>query len=187
MGNWCHWCEQPSESSQCCLYLNGINFTIRGGAEHRNLCLSQLTFGKEQDPNNPNESVDYVEYTEFGSKNRPGGRKQLNLTNKSVRYYSQPSLGNCCHVQVLQFYISKLPQAAVEKDIFYCKPIKKKKDEKLWYCAVSLGHNTLDKKLKEIFALANLDPDGKSNHSLCAMCHVSHLFQGRIMPTFQKS
>ena len=56
----------------------------------------------------------------------------------------------------------------MEKDIFYCKPIKKKKDEKLWYCAVSLGHNTLDKKLKEIFALANLDPDGKSNHSLCA-------------------
>ena len=49
-----------------------------------NTCLSRLTFGKEQDPNNPNESIDYVEYIEFGSKNRPGGRKQLNLTNKSV-------------------------------------------------------------------------------------------------------
>ena len=49
-------------------YLNAL----RGGAEHRNLCISQLTFNKE--------TIDYVEYTEFGSKNRPGGREQLNKT-----------------------------------------------------------------------------------------------------------
>lgn len=94
--------ETPLSLVNAVFYLNGIDFTLRGGAEHRNLSLSQFHFGSKNDPNNPGKNVDFVEYTEFGSKNRPGGRKQLNLTNKSVRYYSQPSLGNRCHVYLLQ-------------------------------------------------------------------------------------
>ena len=132
-----------------------------------NTCVSQLTFNKEQDPNNPNETIDYVEYTEFGSKNRPGGRKQLNLTNKTVRFYSQ-NPHDRCHVHLLRLYISKLNEASVSKDAFYYKPIKKVVDGKPWYCSVPLGHNTLDRMLREIFISANLNPDGKSNHSLRA-------------------
>ena len=43
-----------------------------------------------------------------GSKNRPGGRKQLNLENKTVRQYAQRSAGERCHVYLLKLYISKL-------------------------------------------------------------------------------
>ena len=54
-----------------------------------------------------------MEYTEFGSKNRPEGKKHLNLTNKTVCYYAQPVLGNKCHVLLLRLYISKLSPAAI--------------------------------------------------------------------------
>lgn len=171
--------ETPSSLVNAVFYLNGINFTLRGGGEHQDLCLSQFQFGSENDPDNPDKTIDYVDYTEFGSKNRPGGRKQLNLTNKSVRYYSQPSLGNRCHVHLLCLYISKLPSAAVERDFFYCKPLQQVTNEDVWYCAVPMGHNTLDRKLKEIFTSADLNTDCISNHSLCATL-ISRMYNAKV-------
>ena len=112
-------------------------------------------------------------------KNCPGGRKQLNLTNKSVRYYSQPLLGNRCHVHLLRLYISKLPSVAVEKDLFYCKPLQQVTNEDVWYCAVPMGHNTLDRKLKEIFTAADLNTDCISNHSLRATL-ISRMYNAKV-------
>ena len=60
--------ETPSSLVNAVFYLNGINFTLRGGGEHRDLCLSQFQFGSENDPDNPDKTIDYVDYTEFGSK-----------------------------------------------------------------------------------------------------------------------
>ena len=90
---------------------------MRGGEEHRSLSLSQIKFGEE-------DNTEYMEYTENSSKNRPGGNKQLNLENKVVCFYSQPSLGERCHV-LLKLYISKLLEESVKKDLFYCRPLKK--------------------------------------------------------------
>lgn len=81
---------------------------MRGGEE---LSLSQIKFGEE-------DYTEYVEYTENSSKNRPGGSKQLNLENKVIRFHSQPSLGESCHVHFLKLYISKLPEESVKKDLF---------------------------------------------------------------------
>ena len=91
-------------------YYNGLNFALRGGSEHRDLCISQFVFSSEsvQDGDSM-KSITFVEYTKFGSKNRQGGKKQLNLANKSVWQYSQPSLGTRCHIYLLQPYLSKLP------------------------------------------------------------------------------
>ena len=33
--------------------LNGINLVLRGEREHRGLKLSQFTFGRREDPNDP--------------------------------------------------------------------------------------------------------------------------------------
>jgi hypothetical protein len=155
-------------------YLNGINFTLRGGAEHRQLRVSQLKFNVDEQ-----DKLEYVIYTEYGSKNRPGGRKQLNLSNKAVRFYSQQSLGSRCHVYLLKLYISKLPQTAIDKDLFYCKPLSKLLTDKPWYCAVPVGHNTLDKKLKEIFLAAGIDSHGKTNHSLRATS-INRMFHAKV-------
>ncbi len=62
-------------------YYNGINFCLRGGEEHRDLRETQLRFASDLASGN---EVEFVEYIEHGSKNRPGGRKQLNLDNKTV-------------------------------------------------------------------------------------------------------
>ena len=61
--------------------------------------------------------VCYV-YTEYGSKNRSGGLKQLNMGNKVVRQFESP--GDRCHVSFLDTYFMKVPQEALDKDNFYC-------------------------------------------------------------------
>ena len=141
-----------------------MNFTLRGGDEHRSLSLSQITFGDEPDPADPTKVIKFVEYTENGSKNWPGGSKQLNLYNKTV-HYEQPLLGDWCHVHLLQLYVSKLPSSAIEKNYFYCKPLAKFRED-LWYSSQPLGHNTLDKQLKQIFQMDNFKTENKTNHSL---------------------
>ena len=94
--------HSPESLLNAVFYYNGLNFTLRGGDEHRNLSLTQITFGNEPDPADPTKVIKFVEYTENGSKNRPGGCKQLNLYNKNVRHYEQPLLGDRCHVHHLQ-------------------------------------------------------------------------------------
>lgn len=117
-------------------YYNGVNFVLGGGEEHRSLKLSQFVFDSIPDPEVPGKMLDYVNYTEHGSKNRPGGSKQLNFLNKTVLYYAQPQLGDHCHVSLLKHYISKLPPSLEGKDIFYCKLLKVIKNESQpWFTA----------------------------------------------------
>ena len=142
---------------------------MRGGEEHRSLLLSQIKFGEE-------DNTEYVEYTENSSKKRPGGNKLLNLENKVVRFYSQPSLGEHCHVHPLKLYISKLPEASVKKDLFYCRLLKKFSDDGPWYCNMSLGHNTLSSTLK---TMAGLTTERKTNHSL-RVTSISRMFQAKV-------
>ena len=95
-------------------YLNGINFVLRGGDEHRKLKLSQFTFRDTHDPDNPGELIRCVEYTEHGSKNRHGGRLQLNQDNKVVMQFARPETG------VMYFYLSYISRNFL---IVHCKPI----------------------------------------------------------------
>ena len=124
--------------------------------------------------------IEYVDYTEFGSKNRSGGRKQLNLDNKTVHQYAH-ELGNRCHVYLHKLYISKLAPAAIDKDIFYCKPLVMvpNNDSKPWYTAVPIGHNKLNQKLKDIFSKAHLNTDKKSYHSLRATS-ISRMYRASV-------
>ena len=116
MEYWSYWVGHSTQSSKCCLLFkwNKLYFARRLGTQEF-MYISINVFGTD-------DQVAYVEYTDFGSKNRPGGKKQLNLTNKTVHYYAQPALGNKCHVLLLRLYISKLPLTAIEHDNFYCKP-----------------------------------------------------------------
>ena len=91
------------------------------GMNIRSLKVSQLRFSTVSDPDNPQPTVDCMEYTEQVSKNRPGGWHQLNLENKTVVQYARQQEGESCHVHLLQLYISKLPASALERDIFLYK------------------------------------------------------------------
>ena len=121
-------------------------------------------------PERPGEDTECIEYHEHGSKNRPGGRHQLNLTNKVVVQYSHPELGSRCHVYLLRLYLSKLPEIAFQRDIFYWKALDKVPDsaDQPWYSRSVVGHNTRDKYLKQMLEAASIESKEKTNHSLRA-------------------
>ena len=76
--------ENPKSLLRAVFYLNGKNFCLRGGEEHRGLKISQLK--KEREP------LCYV-YTENASKNRTGGLAQMRVKNKVVKIESVPAAG----------------------------------------------------------------------------------------------
>ena len=90
--------RHPRGLLRAVFYYNGKNFCLRGGAEHRNLKLSQFT-----------KFSDHNIYTENASKNRQGGLAQLRMENK--RY--SVDAGKRCHVHILDMYIKKLPEDVI--------------------------------------------------------------------------
>ena len=107
-------------------------------------------------------------YNEKASKNRPRGINRVHLNHKSVTIVANPQAGSSCDVFLLDRYLSKRPKNAVEKDIFYCKPlaVAPSSQDSPWYYAVPVGKNVLGTMVKDMCAEAGLEGK-KSNHSLC--------------------
>ena len=99
-------------------FFNGKNFCLRGGIEQRNLSPSQLK--REYVEVGGKKLVRYT-YTEYVSKNRSGGIKQLRENNKEVHQYESTNLERC-HILILDKYFSKMPAEARKGDVFYLKP-----------------------------------------------------------------
>lgn len=78
----------------------------------------------------------------------------------------------------MQLYISKLPETAFQKDIFYWKPLDKVPDrsDQPWYGRSVVGHNVLDKYLKQMLEAAGVENANKTNHSLRATA-ITHLME----------
>lgn len=168
--------DTPEALLNAVFFYCGIYLCLRGGEEHRQLKLSQFLIEVEN-PHDAQEKIKCLTYTEHGSKNRPGSLHHVHLANKVVHHYANSSMGICCYVYLMDLYISKLPAKAKEKDIFYCKPAKNiPNNDKPWYFETAVGHNTLKRKLKDIYALAGLDRSSISNHSLRATS-VSRLYE----------
>ena len=174
--------DSPTGLLRAVFFYNGLNFVLRGGQEHRNLKISQLKFSTVPDPDRPDLFIDCIEYTEHGSKHRPGGHHQLNLENKVATQYTRSELGVRCHVYLLQLYLSKLPVRAFEWDIFYMKAkitIPDSSSEP-WYAETTVGHNTLDKFLKTMLINANVNAEKGSNHSLRATA-ISRMYHNNVL------
>ena len=168
--------ETPQGLLNCVFFLNGKNFCLRGGVEHHQLKLSQ--FKREVVKIEGHHKVRYT-YTEYVSKNRVGGLKQLKQQNKIVHQYESDDLHRC-HVLLLDKYISKLPEEAKRKDLFYVrpKPAKPKDHTTPWFTAVSIGRHTLSAMMKRMSTDAQLDKEF-TNHSLRAY-GVTKLFKANL-------
>ena len=155
---------------------SNINFVLCGGSEHHQLKISQLNFAQVLNPDTPGDVIECVQYTEHVSKNRQGGRHQLNLDNKTAVHYSRPELRENYHVHLLHLYLSKLPESAIQRNVFYTKARGKIPEvaSEPWYCNQPLGQNMLDCFLKEILAAGDIGSTNKSNHSLRAT-GISHI------------
>ena len=108
-------------------------------------------------------------YTEFVSKNRAGGLKQIKQSNKVVHQYESENIGRC-HVLLLDKYLSKLPPGAKENDTFYLKLKQSAPTDPLkpWYTQVPIGRNVLGQMVKNMFKDANIEKP-VTNHSLVPM------------------
>ena len=148
----------PTGLLRAVFYMCGKCFCLRGGLEHRHLSVSQLK--RLTDP-------DRYLYLEHSSKNRPGGVDRVKLDHKSVRIVANSSVGERCPVFILDKYISKLPNPAIEKELFYCRPLPSipKVVNDPWYVAVPIGKNVLAKMVSTICDEAGISGK-KTNHSL---------------------
>ena len=71
-------CNSPKALFRAVFFLNGKNFCLRGGDEHRSLKFSQLK---------RHHGPDHYVYMENASKNRSGGLAQIRVTNEIVPIY----------------------------------------------------------------------------------------------------
>ena len=97
------------------LYYNGKIFCLQGGDKHQNLKLSKFRIEKG-----------YI-YTETSLKNRQGGISQLTLKNNCIEIVQNKEAGDHYHCKLLDAYISKLPEKAKTKDLFYVRPLEEVK------------------------------------------------------------
>ena len=160
--------SNPTSLQHAVFYFVGKHFCIRGGDEQRKLSPSQ--FLRTTDP-------DSYTYVEFGSKNRSGGFAQLNVDNKCVFCIAIPEARPKCLVYLLDTYMSKLPEFAFKKGVFYCRPKKKYLNEGTWYDSVAIGRNKLSNMVSEMCTEAGISR--RTNHSLRATGE-SALFQSNV-------
>ena len=71
-------------------------------------------------------------------------------------------------MKLLDLYLGKLPTKAIEKDLFYLRPLDKVPDNPAapWFSNAQIGENKLSKMVKEMFKQVGIDD--KTNHSLRA-------------------
>ena len=107
-------------------------------------------------------------YTEYGSKNRSGGLKQLSQENKVVHQYESANAEKC-PVRLLDKYISKLPPDAKKNDVFYLKPKANIPHDPMapWFLNVPVGRNMLAGTMKTMALEGSLEKT-VTNHSLVA-------------------
>ena len=96
----------PKSLINAVFYLNGKNFCLRGGEEHRRLTLSQIV--RHYNP-------DHYLYIETGSKNKKGTFTEKHIPNKIVPIYTSATAKERCHVHILAVYMAKLPKGAFER------------------------------------------------------------------------
>ena len=166
--------DNPQGLLNAVFFLNGRNFLLRGGTDHRELKLAQVK------KNTAPQGSERYTYTEHVSKNRRGGVGQLDLSHKVVHQFADSSLGERCHVFVLDKYYRKLPACASDLDVFYLRPVAKVPENAAapWFTTVPIGKNTLSKMVKTMCEQASI-AGKRTNHSLRAT-GITTMFQAGL-------
>ena len=160
----------PKGLQNTVFHLVGKAFCLRGGAEQRNFKLSQFQRCEGS----------YV-YHENTSKNRNGSFKQLHV-KKVVPIHFCPQAGERCPVSLLDKYLSRLPEEAKEKDVFYVQPLESAAESPethdVWHTAIPIGKHTLQQKFSKMYQAAGI-VGHKTNHSLRATS-ASEMFAHQV-------
>lgn len=149
--------ENPTQLLHTLVYLFGINFALRGGAEHSNLVMGNLKLVSE------NQSKSLL-YTEFSGKAIQGGIKTVKREPKRVIAYQNKVNPNRCIVFLYEKYLQHRPPN-VER--FYLRPLLNFSHNSLWYSKQQLGYHTIQKIITNLCSKAGI-PGYFTTHSLRA-------------------
>ena len=90
--------------------------------------------------------------------------------------FQDESIGNHCHVYILDLYLSKIPSSGRAQDVFYLRPKPVSKEDGCpWYSSQRLGRNRISQLMKTICNGAGVQKK-YTNHSLRAT-GATRLFQ----------
>lgn len=154
------------------IFMCGLYFALRSGAEHRNLRHnpSQITLFE------PPDQRAYLRYVEDVSKNNQGGLKSRKNKPKVVYHHANVDDSTRCFVRLYKLYKSLCPDDQPD-DAFYLTPLKKPKTG-CWFSRTALGHNTLRDTVNRICKEAGIQ-GFKTNHSLRSTA-ASRLYQAGV-------
>lgn len=164
--------HNPTVLVRTLLYLNGKNFALRGGEEHRRLRFhpAQITLVQ------PQLAEPYLKYTEDASKTNQGGLRSRRISRKEVVHHANVSCPERCHVRLYKMYMDKSPKN--QRDgAFYLQPLRNFSDD-LWYSRNAMGHNSLSRVTKILLKEAGISGNF-TNHSLRASAATT-LFQSGV-------
>ena len=150
------------------VFMNGKNFALRSGQEHRALRFNppQITLHE------PDGDTPYLLYVEDVSKSNQGGLKHMKVRRKEVKHYANTNNPVRCHVRLYKKYVSLCPPD-MKKNAFYLQPLRKyEESSKVWFSKQPMGHNTLQLVVPELFKAAGIDGH-YTNHSLRATAATS--------------
>ena len=141
------------------IFMNGLNFALRSGKEHRQLRFipPQIELVEKQ-----GERA-YLVYREDISKNRPGGLKGRKMKPKVVYHHENLDNPHRCFVRLYKLYMSLCP-ADRPADSFYLMPLQNP-SATCWYSTRPLGYHKLGTTVARLCKSAEI-PGYKTNHSL---------------------
>ncbi|CAC5394689.1 unnamed protein product [Mytilus coruscus] len=138
----------------------GINFGLRGGQEHRDLCMENFRL----------ETADNGEHVlvnrETVSKTYRGGLDHRNIEPHMARAFENRQQPDKCPVHIFKTYIQKLPLERA-KEAFYFQPLACYRDKPIWFSKQPVGKNKLEVVVKTVMGKAGID-GFYTNHSLRA-------------------
>ena len=91
--------DSPQKLLNSLFFLNGLHFGLRGGSEHVNLTIDQLTIEVR-------DGKQCIVYTETVSKTNNGGLKSQNFKPKIIVHYDSGAIQARNHVYLLEKYLS---------------------------------------------------------------------------------
>ena len=89
--------DNPQQLLDTLVFMFGLHFALRSGAEHRSLRPDMLALHE------PDQATSYLLYTESGSKNHSGGLKERKLENKSVKLFANEVDERKCAVRMYSY------------------------------------------------------------------------------------
>lgn len=168
--------DNPKQFSKTLLYLVGMHFALRAGAEHRNLRVgvdSQIKL-KHDDTSD----VWFLEYTEDISKTNQGGLDHKGVKRKVVRAYQNTSNPDRCIVHYWKKHLAVRPKSDQCPNDFYLRPLNQPNAQGVWFAMQPIGRVKLGNTVSELAKEAGLT--GKvTNHSLRATC-ASRLYRNDV-------